>query len=221
MNFSDDILPTSWLWGGQLLFWPALLFAAFRAPWWHLKDNESLHVLLGAAVSVLVLWMIQADVASGIKLHLLGATILTLMFGWQFAMLSLALVLLGAAANDAGGWMAFGVNGVLLAVLPVVVSWSIYRAVERYLPHHFFVYVFAGAFFGGAVSIGFVGFATIAVLALSDVYGIDYLVEHYLAFYLLLLFPEAFITGALMTILIAYRPQWVSSFSDERYLKSK
>jgi uncharacterized membrane protein len=221
MNFSSDILPAAWLWAGHALLWPVLLFAALRAPWWHLKDNESLNVLLGAAVAVLVLWMIQADVASGVKLHLLGATILTLMFGWQFAMLALALVLLGAAFNEAGDWMAFGVNGLLLAVLPVLVSWGIYRVVDRHLPNHFFVYVFASAFFGGAFSIGIVGFATIGVLALSDVYGIDYLVEHYLVFFLLLLFPEAFITGALMTILIAYRPQWVSSFSDERYLKSK
>jgi uncharacterized membrane protein len=221
MNFSDEILPAALVVSGHLVYWPVLLFAALRAPWWHLKDSESLHVLLGAAVAVLVLWMIQAGVASGIKLHLLGATILTLMFGWQFAILSLTLVLLGTTLNGSGGWLAFGINGLLLAVLPVVASWWIYRLVDRYLPNHFFIYVFGCAFFGGAFSIGIVGSATIAVLALSDVYPIDYLLEHYLVFYVLMLFPEAFITGALMTILVAYRPQWVSSFSDERYLKNK
>jgi uncharacterized membrane protein len=36
-----------------------------------------------------------------------------------------------------------------------------------------------------------------------------------------MLFPEAFINGALMTLLIVYYPEWVSSFNDDRYLKNK
>jgi uncharacterized membrane protein len=33
--------------------------------------------------------------------------------------------------------------------------------------------------------------------------------------------PEAFLNGWVMTVLVAYRPNWVYSFSDELYLKGK
>ena len=37
----------------------------------------------------------------------------------------------------------------------------------------------------------------------------------------LMMFPEAFVNGALMTIRVAYRPQWVASFRDQHYLHGK
>jgi uncharacterized membrane protein len=33
--------------------------------------------------------------------------------------------------------------------------------------------------------------------------------------------PEAFINGFIMTVLVLYRVDWVSTFTDEQYLKGK
>ncbi|MEN9460235.1 MAG: hypothetical protein RIS84_255, partial [Pseudomonadota bacterium] len=40
-------------------------------------------------------------------------------------------------------------------------------------------------------------------------------------FIIVMLFPEAFLNGMVMTILVVFRPEWVSSFSDKHYLKGK
>ena len=42
----------------------------------------------------------------------------------------------------------------------------------------------------------------------------------YLPYGLILMLPEAFINGMLMTVFVAYRPEWVSTFDDQRYLKN-
>jgi uncharacterized membrane protein len=37
----------------------------------------------------------------------------------------------------------------------------------------------------------------------------------------LLMFGEAFLNGMAMTLLVAYRPRWVSTFHDHWYLDGK
>jgi len=59
-----------------------------------------------------------------------------------------------------------------------------------------------------------------AILLLSDTYTWMQLKDES-AFIFIMLFPEAFINGLIMTVLVAYRPTWVSSFSDQYYLKGK
>jgi uncharacterized membrane protein len=35
------------------------------------------------------------------------------------------------------------------------------------------------------------------------------------------MFPEAFVTGMLITIFVVYHPDWVKTFDDDRYIKGK
>ena len=42
-----------------------------------------------------------------------------------------------------------------------------------------------------------------------------------LPFFPLMFFPEGFINGWLMTVLVAFRPHWVYSFADEDYINGK
>lgn len=209
-----------WLWLGHLLFWPLLWRAVRTAPWYHLRDAGSLHVLLGAVVAVLLVWTLQAGFAQGMNLHLLGATLLTLMFGWQFALLCMSVVLLGITLNGGGGWIVFPVNALLLGAVPVLVSHGIFRFADRKLPNHFFIYIFLCAFFGAAISMGAVGIASSFVLHVSGVYTFEYINYNYLRYFPLLMFPEAFITGMIMTLLVVYYPRCVSTFDDARYLRN-
>ena len=220
MNFPDSLLPPVWLWTGHLIFWPLLLDALRAAPWHHLRDRESLHVLLGSVVAVLLIWTLQAGFAEGMHLHLLGATVLTLMFGWRFAFLGITVVVFGSSLNGGGGWGVFPLNALLLGAVPVLISYGVYRFVDRKLPNHFFIYIFLCAFFGAAVAIGSVGVLTSAVLHLAGVYSFEYIHYNYLRYFPLLMFPEAFITGMIMTLLVVYCPRWVSTFDDARYLKN-
>jgi uncharacterized membrane protein len=45
--------------------------------------------------------------------------------------------------------------------------------------------------------------------------------ESVLPFFPLMFLPEAMLNGWIMVILVAFRPEWVYSFSDEQYLKGK
>ncbi len=221
MDFTDSLLPAGWLWSAHLLYWPILLWAAYRAPWSRLRDKEQSHVWLGATVAVMLLWTMKAGLAEGMQLHLLGATLLVLMFGWQLAIVSTSFVVAGLALAEGDGWQAFAMNAMLLGVMPAMVSQGIYRLAERYLPNHFFVYIFLCAFFGGAIAIGAAGLTGAGVLGLSGAYSLEYINYNYLRYVPLIMFPEAFITGMLTTLFVVYYPAWVSTFDDARYLRNR
>jgi uncharacterized membrane protein len=206
---------------GHVLFLLALIWAAVTAPWWHLSDNEDTHVLLATGVALLFLWVMKAGVAPGLEFHLLGVTLATLMFGWQFAILVVGVVLLATTIHGNLNWPCFGWNGLLLVFLPVLVTWFVLRMSERHLPGNFFIYIFVAAFFGAALAMLSVGVVSTVVLWAFGAYPWQRLMEHYAVFYMLMVFPEAFLTGAMMTIFVVYRPAWVATFDDERYLRDR
>ena len=221
MNLPDALLPLSWLWVGNLLFALVLLLALIRAPWFHLRDPQAANVWLGACVGVLLLWTLNGGIVEGMGFHLLAVTILTLMFGWQFAVISVALILVGVGLNHDCGWTAFGWNGLSMGVVPIAVTTAVLRFSERRLPPNYFVYIFVAAFFSGILSMVAVGLVTSLVLNLSGVYGWSQLQDSYLPIFLLLMIPEGFLAGMLMSMVVVYRPQWVSSFDDNIYLRGR
>ncbi|MGW8246479.1 MAG: energy-coupling factor ABC transporter permease [Acidiferrobacterales bacterium] len=209
----------------QVIFW--LVFAillgvtVWRAPWHHLKEFSSLNILLGMVVAVMVVWTLKAGFAPGLTIHLLGTTLLTLMFGWAFAILGISLVLVAHTINDGSGWMALPLEIILLGAVPAIFSYLLYRIVDSRLPNNFFIYIFIVAFFGAALSAAITVFATSLAQVASGVYSPDQVWHDYTRYALLIMFPEGFITGMLMTLFVAYRPEWVSTFDDSRYLDGK
>ncbi len=204
-----------------LLFAAVLAVAIWRAPWYHLADPASLNILLGMTVGIMVIWTLKAGVVPGLSIHLLGTTLLTLMFGWAFAILGIVVVLAAHALYAGGGWAAFPLEALLLGLVPAAVSFTIYHIVDRYLPNNFFIYIFLNAFFGAALAAASAVFATSIVYLASGTYPLEEVWHDYTRYVLLLMYPEGFITGMLMTLFVAYRPQWVSTFDDDRYLKGK
>lgn len=220
MNFHPEQFSVFWTFIGAILCGVSLWQAVRRARWWHLRDPHDLNVLLLAILGVVFIWTMEAGLGNALILHLLGATLLTLMFGPAFAILALTLVILGLALFHGESLLTLPWQILLLSVLPSTLSYGLFRLSDRYLPNNYFIYVFICAFFGAALSIVAVMAATTAVHAISGTYAWDYLVHNYFQYSLLLMFPEAFITGMLMAIFVAFRPQWVSTFNDRRYLQS-
>ena len=220
MNMSSSLLSPLWLWIGNLGFALVLAVALLRAPWFHLRDNEATHVWLGVCVGLLLLWTLDAGVEPGLRYHLFGATLLTLMFGWQFATISIALLVFGVTLNGDAGWAIAGWNG-LLPLVAVAVSTAALRASQRWLPDNFFIYIFVVAFFGSALGVALIGLTSTGLLVVAGPYPSAWLLENHLPVFLLLLTPEGFLTGMLMSIFVVYRPRWVASFDDDRYLRGK
>ena len=117
-----------------------------------------------------------------------------------------------------GEYAAYPANWLIMGVVPVAVSWAIYTLTDRKLPNHLFIYIFLNAFFGAAIAIIAVGLASTSFVALSGLYPLSYLLEEYLPYFVLMSFSEAFITGMLITMMVIYKPEWVATFDDKRYL---
>jgi uncharacterized membrane protein len=221
MDIPADLLPAGYLWVAALLYSLLLVSALLTAPWSKLADNEASHVYFAAVAVVCVLWTLRAGIAPGHNYHLLGVTSLCLMFDWQFALLAVSLVLLVTTWQGPAGWETFALNALLMGALPVLSTRVLLYASQRRLTHNFFIYVFINAFFAGALGILLCGLAAAAVLALAEGEAMNQTGADYLLFIPLLMFGEAFLNGMTMTLLVAYRPAWVSTFHDRWYLDGK
>jgi uncharacterized membrane protein len=113
------------------------------------------------------------------------------------------------------------VNFVFMVLVPVVVASGIQRLIERILPAHFFIFVFVVSFAGAALTVMVQGAVAAASLALTESYSVEFLLNEYLPFFLLLGFSEGWISGAVITLMVVYRPEWVAAFDDRRYLLDK
>jgi len=221
MDLTDALFSPAWLWSGHVVFALVTLGIIRHAPWRRLTDNATQQVWFGACVVLMGLWSIKAGIKPGLDFHLLGATALSLMFGPELAIAAVAVVLLMVTAFGIGGWQSFSLNMLCMGVVPVAVSRAIYRVVDGKLPNHFFVYIFLNAFIGGGIAIVSSGLAATALLWASGGYSGDYLAHQYLPYYLLMAWSEALTTGMAMTLMVVYRPQWVATFDDARYIHHK
>lgn len=221
MDLPDGLLPQAWVIFGYLLFLPVLGLAARYAPWPVLRRTETLNVFLGTCVGLSVLWSLRAGISPGLNFHLLGVTLLTLMFGWPLAVVGSTLVLLIITLNGAGGWDTFALNALLMGVLPASISLGVLRLAERSLPPNFFVYVMVNAFFTGTLTMIATTLLAAGLFVLSGTYSLAQLGYEYLPFLLLMIFPEGLLNGGLMTMLVGLRPQWVATFDDARYISGR
>ncbi len=201
------------------------LRAALSDPWYP-----------GTLTALLALWLIgapfpalAASAGAGVtlappSLHLLGAGALTLMFGPYLAVPGLLLVggvLAVAGPGGLGGlemapgpelfgaWARFGMEGVLGAIVPVLVVVATVRVIARRPPVNPFLYIL-GAGFGGAglymLVTGGLRAALLAALEGGEAW------RSQLEATVLLAFPEAFVNGAVVAALAAFRPWRLAGF---------
>ncbi len=58
-----------------------------------------------------------------------------------------------------------------------------------------------------------------AFLLVSNQVSFSQIRETYLPIAPLMMFPEAFINGFIVTVFVVFKPGWIPSFDDEVYLK--
>lgn len=221
MNIPYGMLADGWYLGAGFLYLLLLGFALRGAPWHRFRQHETHHVFFGAVVGLLVLWHITTTEFPGLNYHYIGATLLTLMFGWRLALVAFSLVYLGMMLNGESDWQALPLNVLLMGAVPISFSQGLFILVDRHLPNNFFVYLFLNAFFGAGLALVVMVLATTAVLVAGGAYPFAKLAAEFLPFIPLMAFPESFITGMLIAIMVVMVPSWVCSFDDLRYLSGK
>lgn len=219
MNIPDGLLPDDWLFLGDALYVLIALAVLRRAPWRRVAAPGQLNVFLGTTVAVMVVWTLKAGVLPGLNFHILGTSLLTLMFGWPLAVVAVSATLLAVTLTGMSGWSAFPVNALLMGALPAAVTWGIYRLVDGRLPRNLFIYIFVCGFFGAGLAMAATGLASASLFVLAGAYSIEQLAQQYLPYYLLMVFPEAILTGTFVALLAVYRPEWIWTYDEDAYLK--
>jgi uncharacterized membrane protein len=218
MDIPANLLPGAYLWAGGLFYALLMLVALLTAPWSKIADNEAQHVLLGTIVALCLLWVMRGGIQAGLNFHLLGMTLMCLMFEWQFALIAASLVVAIVSWQGMAGWEAFGLNVLLMGALPVLFTRVALYISQRWLAHNFYIYVFVNAFLVGALSILLVGAASASIQHLSGAQPAGTIVDNFVLILPLLMFGEGFINGGAMSLLVAYRPRWVATFHDHWYI---
>jgi len=121
---SAALLSPESLMGGWLLYVPVLIWAMLRAPWVELfTDSRRQHLLFGTVFALFLLWLVRRDFDTGVSYHFIGMTAVTLLLDWPLAIVGGLIAQLGLLALGRQDLAALGVNGVLLILLPVAISY--------------------------------------------------------------------------------------------------
>ena len=221
MDIPANLLPMAWLLGGGVLYGLVLLVALLTAPWSRIRDSEAQNIYLAAIVAISLVWVMRGGIQAGLNYHLLGMTLLCLMFEWQFAVIAASVIVALSTWQSGTGWAAFGVNVILMGVLPILFTRVMLYVCQRRLPHNFFIYVFVNAFMVGALSMLLAGSASGLLQYIAGVQPTGTISSNFLMILPMLMFGEGFINGGTMSLVVAYRPRWVATFHDRWYLDGK
>ncbi len=199
----------------------SLALALLFKPWAPLRHAPLQNPWLGAMVILPGVWWTERLLPNGMGLHVGGACLLVLMFGWPLAMWSLLPIGLGAALIEARTWWpehldwnALIAHIVWRGTLPATLGLAMGLAVRRFLPKHIFVYILGRGFFVTALAVTAAGF--LGVLAGQKPQALAS--EEWLLAHWLLGWGEAISTGMLTAIFVAFKPEWMLTYSDQRYL---
>jgi uncharacterized membrane protein len=217
MDLISVAFPPAWQWAAFVLLLPLLAWALTTAAWRRFDSSESVHVWYGSMVAMTLLWSIKASVGATFTFHLLGASVLALLVGGRLALPAVAVVVAIATALRDGLWANYAISVLIMGVVPVAITSVALKLVEHFLPPNLFIYFFAVAFLGSGLAM--LGSALIAWLAIILAVHAQSAIDDSLLYLVYLAFGEATISGMLMTLFVVYRPSWVATFDDGRYLQ--
>jgi uncharacterized membrane protein len=156
-------------------------------------------------------WSMDRQLGVAMLPPLSGAVLLVLMTGWPLAVLMcLPIGLIAAFGGPLDAHDALH-RAVWLGMIPATVALGVGAVVRRWLPLHVGVYVFVRGFIGSGVALWLAGALGAALVATPDTSDMGVV-------RLLMVLGEAGITGAVVTLLVAHRPEALATYSDRLYL---
>jgi len=206
---------------GWLLYLPILVWAVWRASWIELfTDSRRQHVLFATVFALFLLWLVRRDFDTGVSYHFIGMTAVTLLLDWPLAMVGGFAAQLGLLVLGRQDLAALGVNGLLFIALPVVITEACAVLVERAQPKSPFVYIFCSGFLAAALASLLCLLLALAVLWYDGIFEMPIFLEDFIGYLWLIIFPEAFINGMIISALVVFSPQWLETFNRTRYLSA-
>ena len=206
---------------GWLIYLPAVAWAIWRSPWVELfTDSRRQHLLFGTVFALFLLLLVRRDFDTGVSYHFIGLTAVTLLLDWPLAIVGGLVAQLGLVLLGRQDLAALGVNGSLLILLPVLVTEICAILVERAQPRNPFVYIFCSGFFAAALAALLCLLASLGLLWFDGRFALPEWLEDFVGYLWLIIFPEAFINGMVVTALVVFCPEWLETFNRTRYLSA-
>ena len=196
-----------------LIAFVALALALALRPWRQLSVGGLPLAWLGLVVMLPFLWMLDRH-AGPVAQPWSGASLLVLFAGWPLAVL--AFVPVAATAMATGHLDAVEAlhRFVWLGVAPASIALGLGAVVRRLGLKQPLVYVLGRGFAATFVACLASGAAHIGLHALPQGLSVgDLWIAHVLD-----AFAESFLSGLVTAIAVAFRPQWLATYSDRLYL---
>lgn len=221
MNIPADFFHSHVLLICALIWAGTLVWALTQVSWQALINNRRVqHIFFASALFVAILATMRAGIVPALTIHMLAATSITMMMGWPLALLCLSLAQLIITMAGFEHYQNLAVNGVLSAVVPVMITFLFYRLIVKPLPHNPFVFIMVGGFFNGTITIALTACVTSYGLWVSGIYSPEIIWHNYLRYLPLMMFPEGFLNGMFISGMVAFQPQWLSCFDEDSYFNS-
>jgi uncharacterized membrane protein len=193
----------------------ALAVALAFKPWRLLARAGLISPLLATLVITPWLWALPWLHHMPLQLQLSGACLIGLALGWPLAIPVLCLVALTVGVITPVTWQQQMDMLVWLGIMPTSLSFLLGMALRRWVSHHLFVYILGRAFLGTAVCMFVTGALaqwsgqTLAIAIDPDLM----MVARWL-----IAWGDAFLTGMMAAICVAFRPHWLATWSDQLYI---
>ena len=191
-----------------------LLVALAMRPWRAVDAGGPPWPWLAWWAGMPLLWCADQVARNDIVQPLSGACLLMLLAGWPLAMLALVPVAALSAWMGPLAWDETLYRLVWLGMAPATLAMALGAAIRRWMPHHLFVYILGRGFFATVLSFALAGgLALLLHEAPQGTQVADLLIGRWLAAW-----GDAFLTGMFVAIFVAYRPEWLATYSDRLYL---
>ena len=211
-----------WLQAVAALVWILLMVWMLRGMTWdEVFVPGRLQHWAVATLALLVIWNLRVEAIEGLAIHFLGLATITLVFGWRLAILMATLVIGALALVGHVDWRSIPLVILTTGALPVAVTWGLLRFSEHKMPPHMFIYLYFVGFLGGALSVLASMLANAFLFALFTDADLTSIFSEYLQYLLLMVMPEGFLNGMVITALVMFRPEWVTTYSDSRYVEGR
>ena len=205
----------------------ALILALLLRPWRQLLSRRPLVTqssgdasglwtpLLATLVVLPWMWALPTLHQMPLQLQWSGACLVLLMLGWPLAVLTLLAVgvitwLLSPSLSVPATLALTVWHGLVPATLAM--GWG--ALLRRFLGTKVFVYLFGRGFFGTVVCLFITGL--LAQAAGEQLPGVQQELGKIARW--LMAWGDAVVTGMLTAVFVAYRPQWLATWSDDLYL---
>lgn len=182
---------------------------------WRMLRGPLFTPALASLVLLPWLWLLPQKMPQGLQVQLSGACLLVLMLGWPLAVLVLAGIAAVVWVVGQAEPVAVLQQWVWTGLVPATLALGIGAVMRRWLPPNLFVYTLGRAFLGTAAAVFLSGLLLEGLQWLAGEPARDLsLVARWL-----MAWGDAFLTGMFGAIFVAFVPQWLATWSDQRYLR--